>query len=106
MLASARIPDDTLDLINQVGWFLPFVLLIVPMALIFALLFGKAVYVILAVVQVAGIAVGLRAIVAHLRRTRFNSYQVKLMLGPCYLVACFVTNIVELVGVGIVRKFF
>jgi len=105
-LAFAGMSDESLDQINHVGWFLPLLALVIPVTLILFLAFGKLIYVFLALVQGAAIFYGLKALVSHLRHQGFSSDQVRLMLAPCYLVACFGTNIVALIGVGVIRKFF
>jgi hypothetical protein len=56
--------------------------------------------------QGAAIYYGLRALAAHLRHSGYTSFQVKLMLGPSYLIACFVTNIFALLGVNLIHRFF
>ena len=106
LLAVAERSDEIVDQVNQVGWFLPFLLLIVPVSIVLFFVLGKALYALLLAAQIAGLALALRAIVAHLRRTGFTSFQVKIMLGPLYLVVCFATNIVVLLVFGIIRKFF
>jgi hypothetical protein len=55
-------------------------------------------------VQGSGLYFGLRAVVAHLRRRGFSRGQVKLMFGPIYLVTCFITNILALLAVHMIRK--
>jgi hypothetical protein len=105
-LAFAGLPSDAVAHLNQIGWFLPFCALIIPVALILFFVFGSVGYLLLAVAQSAAIFCGLRGLISHLRHRHFTSYQVRLMLAPSYLVACFATNIITLIGVGVIRKFF
>jgi len=105
-LAEAAIPDDLIDQVDHVGWFLPFLGLVIPVSLILFFVVPRLLFAALLLAQLAGVYFGLRAVFAHLRRTGFNSYQVKIMLGPLYLVACFATNLVVLLIVGIIHKFF
>jgi hypothetical protein len=106
MLASAGLSGDTLDLLNQVGWFLPFLALFVPVGLIFALATPTALYLVLGLVQLAAITCGLRTLMAHLRHSGFSSYHLKLAIIPFYLVICFITNIAAILAIGLVQKFF
>lgn len=105
VLAFAGLPDEVVDQLNEVGWLLPFVAVVVPVGLIASLAFAKLSYVVLAIAQMAAIIFGLRALNAHLRREGFTNYQVRMTLIPCYLVACFLTNIAAVISLGIVRKF-
>jgi len=106
MLAFAGLSDNALDQLNSIGWFLPFFALVIPVALVLFVIFGNVSYLLLSLAQAATIIFALRHLHSHLRRQGFSSYQVRITLAPCYLVACFTTNIVALIGVGIIRKFF
>jgi len=106
VLALAGLPDDIRDQIDQIGWLLPFLAIIVPVGLICALAFAQAGYVFLGIAQLAAIICGLRALGTHLRRERFTESQLKMMAIPCYLVACFLTNIAVIIAIGVIHKFF
>ena len=97
-LALAGLSQDTLDQLNQVGWFLPFLILVLPVSLVLFLAVSSPAYLVLFGLQAAAIYYGLRALMAHLRRSGFTSFQIKIMLGPLYLIACFVTNLLALLG--------
>ncbi len=60
LLAVAGLPDDLLDQVNTIGWFLPFLALVVPVGLIFSLAVARLGYVILGLAQLAAIIIGLR----------------------------------------------
>jgi len=105
-LAFAGLSPDAVEHLNTIGWALPFCALIIPIALILFFAFGSVGYLLLAVVQGVAIFCGLRGLSSHLRHRHFTSYHIRLVLVPSYLVACFATNIVTLIGVGVVRKFF
>ena len=104
LLAFGGLSGETTDLLDQVGWFLPFLALILPVSLILFFAIGTFAYFALLGVQGSSLYFGLRAVVAHLRRRGFSRGQVKLMFGPIYLVACFITNILALVAVNLIRK--
>jgi len=104
-VALAGLPDDTLDQLNQVGWFLPFFALILPVSLLLLLAIGKPAYFVLFGLQTAALYFGFRAIVSHLRHNGFTSFQVSIALAPLYLVGCFITNILALIGFGLIHKF-
>ena len=106
MLAVAGLSDDSLNQINQIGWFLPFIALIVPVSILLFFKFAQALFAGLVVAQFGGIYFSLRAVRGHLKRSGFTSYQTRLMLGPLYLIACFATNIVALLVLGVAHKFF
>src|ERR1700678_4344224 len=96
MLAVAGLSDEVLEQVDQVGWFLPFLALIIPVSILLFFAVPKALYAVLVAAQIAGLVFGLHAVLAHLRRTGFTSFQLKIMLGPLYLITCFATNIVAL----------
>ena len=106
LLAAAGISDDVTDQLDRVGWFLPFLALIIPASIILFFAIPNAIYAALVAAQITGMGFGLRALIAHLRRTGFTSFQVRIMLGPLYLIACFATNIVAFLAFGILHKFF
>ena len=104
--AVASLSDDSVSQIDQVGWFLPLFAIAVPVSVILFFKFAQALFAALVVAQIAGIDFALRAVRTHLRRSGYTSYQVKIMLGPLYLIACFATNIVALLIFGVAHKFF
>ncbi|HEY3901146.1 MAG TPA: hypothetical protein VGM54_21225 [Chthoniobacter sp.] len=106
ILALAGLPNDLAGPIDQIGWFLPFFAITVPVGLIAAVVFARAGYVILGVAQIAGIAFGLRALRRHLRHSGFSRAQIRMALYPSYLIACFLTNIAVLISIGLAHKFF
>jgi len=105
-LAFAGLSDETMDQLNHVGWFLPFFLIVLPVSLILFLAVGNPSSFVLLGLQAAAIYYGLRALSTHLRRSSFSSFQITMMLGPLYLVACFVTNIFALLGFELIHKLF
>ncbi|MEP6672988.1 MAG: hypothetical protein ABJF10_27750 [Chthoniobacter sp.] len=104
-VALAGLPDDTLDQLNQVGWFLPILALILPVSLLLVVVIGKPSYFVLFVLQAAGLYFGFQTIIARLRRNGFTNFQVGVALAPLYLVGCFITNLLVLVGYGLIQKF-
>jgi len=104
-VAFAGLPDDTLDQLNQVGWFLPFFALILPVSLLLVIVLGKPAYFILFALQVAALHFGFQAAIARMRRHGFTSFQVSVALAPLYLVGCFITNIFALIGFGLIHRF-
>jgi len=84
LLAFAGLSAETLDQLNQVGWFLPFFSLVLPVSLILFLALSQPIYFVLLCVQGTALYLGLRAFVTHLRRHGFTSFQVKIMMGPMY----------------------
>jgi hypothetical protein len=105
LLNFASLSSDSLDQIDQVGWFLPFLALLIPVSILLFFKFAQALFAILVVAQIAGIYFALRAVRMHLRRSGFTNHQFKIMLGPLYLIACFATNIVALLLVGIIHRY-
>ena len=95
-----------MDQLNQVGWFLPFLILVLPVSLVLFLAVSTPAYFVLLGLQGSAIYYGLRALATHLRRSGFTNFQVKMMLGPFYLIACFVTNLFALLGVKLIHRFF
>jgi hypothetical protein len=103
-LAFAGLPDEMLDQLNEVGWFLPFLALILPVSLILLLALGKPVYIFLFALQGGALYYGSRAFGRHLRRSHFTSMQVKMALGPIYLLGCFVTNLFVILGYDLIHR--
>jgi hypothetical protein len=106
ILAITSLPDDLSGQIDQIGWFLPFFAIAVPVGLVVALVFARAGYIILGIAQIVGIAFGLRSLRRHLRHEGFSRSQIRMILYPSYLIACFLTNIAVLISIGLVHKFF
>ena len=106
VLAVAGLPDEISGQVDQIGWFLPLFTIVVPIGLIAALAIARAGYVILGIAQIAAIAFGLRALRIHLRHSGFSRSQIRMILYPSYLIACFLTNVAVLISIGLVHKFF
>jgi hypothetical protein len=106
ILAIAGLPDDVSGPIDNIGWFLPLFAIAVPIGVMIALAFARAGYVVLALAQIAAIAFGLRALRRHLRHSGFSRGQIRMVLYPSYLIACFVTNVAVLISIGLAHKFF
>ena len=106
VLAVAGLPDEISGPVDQIGWFLPFFAIAIPVGLMVALAFARAGYVILGIVQIAAIAFGLRGLRLHLRHSGFSRSQIRMILYPSYLIACFLTNIAVLISIGLAHKFF
>ncbi|MDR3406185.1 MAG: hypothetical protein P4L99_27120 [Chthoniobacter sp.] len=104
-VALAGLPDDTLDQLNQVGWFLPFFALVLPISLILVVALGKPAYCVLFALQATALYFGFRVTTARLRRHGFTSFQVSVALAPLYLVGCFITNIFALIGFSLIQRF-
>ena len=105
-LAFAGLSRGTMDHLNLVGWFLPFLILILPVSLILFFVAGTPAYLVLLGLQAAAMYYGLRTLAAPPRRSGFSNAHVKLMLGPFYLIACFITNILTLIGVELIHRLF
>lgn len=103
-LAFAGLSPETTDLLDQVGWFLPFLALVLPISLILFLAISNVTWFLLLGLQGSTLYVGLRFVVWHLRHRGFSSLQAKMMLGPIYLVACFLTNILVLLAYDLLRR--
>jgi hypothetical protein len=106
LIAVAGLPREFLDLLNQVGWFLPFLALIMPVSLILFLAIPKLSYLLLLAIQAAALYYSLRALALHLRRSRFATIQIRMAMLSSYLVACFVTNILSVLLLPLIRKLF
>jgi len=99
-------PRELVDLLDAVGWFLPFLALIIPVSLILFFVLEKAAFLVLIALQFSGMYFGLHAMRVHLRHSGFSSDQIRIMLVVIYFIACFATNIVIFLGFGLVHKFW
>ncbi len=97
-------PDDLLQLANEAGWFLPFLALILPIPFILLVALGKVIYALGLAAQLAIFTVTVRLFTRHLRRSGFTGFQVKIMLGPLYLIMCFASNLIILVIMGLAHR--
>lgn len=99
-------PVDIIEQTNQIGWFLPILALVLPLSILLFFAQASVLTTLMVCGQLAAIYFALGAVLAHHRRSRYTSFQMKMLLGPFYLIACFATNVVVFLAVGIAHRFF